>query len=99
MMGHEAHAVFDGREALAALVQMHPDLALIDLGLPGLDGYEVARRARASSDVANVKLVAYSGYAQPEDVRRSREAGFDAHVAKPIDASALASLIAEHCAT
>jgi CheY-like chemotaxis protein len=67
---------------------------LIDLGLPGLDGYGVARTLRASPASQATRLIAVTGYGQSEDRRRSKEAGFDAHLVKPVSPSALSSLIA-----
>jgi CheY-like chemotaxis protein len=93
MMGHEVHAAFDGHQALRLIAELKPDVALIDIGLPGMNGYEVAGKIREQSVLDQVRLVAYSGYAQDDDRRRSREAGFDEHVAKPLDATALNALI------
>jgi CheY-like chemotaxis protein len=75
-----------------AIVAIKPDIALVDVGLPGIDGYEVARRVRAQVG-AGVRLVALTGYGLPEDHRRSQEAGFDAHLVKPVDPARLAALI------
>jgi two-component system CheB/CheR fusion protein len=93
MMGHEVHAAFDGHQALGLIEKLKPDIALIDIGLPGMNGYEVAGKIREQVEFDQVRLVAYSGYAQDEDRRRSREAGFDDHFAKPLDAAALNALI------
>lgn len=68
-------------------------IALVDVGLPGLDGYEVARRVRASEAGRTVRLVALTGYGLPEDHRRSHEAGFDTHLVKPVDAERLTAVI------
>jgi len=70
-----------------------PDLVLCDIGLPGMDGYAVARAFRADPGLAHVRLVALSGYARPEDLERSAEAGFERHVAKPASLDALEDLI------
>jgi len=78
----------DDDQALA----LRPDVAVIDIGLPGLDGYEVARRIRAAGD-ADVLLVAVTGYGQSGDRQRSNEAGFDAHLTKPVDPVALETLL------
>jgi CheY-like chemotaxis protein len=72
---------------------MRPDIVLIDIGLPGLDGYEVARRIRARCGAAPI-LVAISGYGQAEDQRHSREAGFDAHLTKPVSPDHLGDVLA-----
>ena len=71
-----------------------PDVILIDLGLPGLDGYEVARTLRGSAFGRTATLIAVTGYGQTEDRRRSSEAGFDAHLVKPVSPEALARLLA-----
>ena len=82
--GHDVAIAKDGAEGLAKLAKMDPDAALVDIGLPGIDGYEVARRAKDLPNRKNILLVALSGYAQREDRERSREAGFDLHLAKPV---------------
>jgi PAS domain S-box-containing protein len=95
MLGHTAVVAYDPYDALAKATEELPQVALCDLGLPGMDGYELARRLRAlASDRGRVRLVALSGYAQPEDVARARAAGFDAHVAKPPDPLKLEQLLA-----
>jgi len=91
LAGHEVHDAIDGPGGLDALRSLAPDVALIDVGLPGFDGYELARRARLAGMEA--RLVALTGYGLPEDLRRSREAGFDAHLVKPVDAAKLAGVI------
>jgi CheY-like chemotaxis protein len=92
--GHEVHEAVDGPGGVEAILAVRPDIALIDVGLPGLDGYEVARRARAGGAGPEVKMVALTGYGLPDDQRRSREAGFDAHLVKPVDPARLAEVIA-----
>ena len=92
LLGHEAEVVYDGPSALTKMLEYAPEVVLCDIGLPGMNGYEVARRLRAAG--VGARLVAVSGYAQPEDVARAVEAGFDAHVAKPPGADALASALA-----
>ena len=91
--GHEVHEAEDGPRGVEAIVAVKPDIALVDVGLPGIDGYEVARRVRAQVG-AGVRLVALTGYGLPDDHRRSQEAGFDAHLVKPVDPARLAALIA-----
>jgi signal transduction histidine kinase len=91
--GHSAEAVHDGAAAVARARERHPDVVLCDIGLPGMDGYEVARAFRSDAGLRDVRLVAVSGYAQPEDRERAVRAGFDAHVAKPADPAAIARLI------
>jgi len=81
--GHVVHTAFDGSTALQALDDFAPDAAVLDIGLPGMDGYELARRIRRER--AGIRLVALTGYGQPNDVERSRAAGFDAHLVKPAE--------------
>jgi PAS domain S-box-containing protein len=84
LAGHEVSLAYDGPAALAAATAVPPDLVLLDIGLPGMDGYAVAERLRASGH-ARAALVALSGYGREDDIRRSRAAGFDHHLVKPID--------------
>ncbi|MCB9714779.1 MAG: PAS domain-containing protein [Myxococcales bacterium] len=81
--GYEVVTAADGNEGLDTIVRERPGGALLDIGLPGIDGYEVARRLRARADTANVVLVAMTGYGTEEDSVRVRDAGFDAHIVKP----------------
>lgn len=90
--GHKVTTVYDGPAALAAAETISPDFILMDIGLPGLSGYEVASQLRASHPDRNWSLIAVSGYGQPEDRRRSQAAGFDAHFVKPIDFAELANV-------
>ena len=92
--GHEVHEASDGRQGLAMALSLRPDVALVDLGLPGLDGYEIARQLRASDDRRNILLVAVTGYGSPEDRERSLLAGFDVHLVKPVDPDMLAGVLA-----
>jgi len=91
--GHEVYEADDGLAGLEQAVTLKPDAAVIDIGLPGLDGHELARRLRATDVGATMTLVAVSGYGQPEDHERSREAGFDLHLVKPVNAATLAHAI------
>jgi PAS domain S-box-containing protein len=93
-LGHRVVAAGDGAEGLALAAAHHPEVALIDLGLPGIDGYEVARALRASPIGKTLTLIAVTGYGQAEDRQRSKEAGFDAHLVKPVSQALLSSLIA-----
>ena len=81
--GHHVSCAEDGPGGLEKILELSPDIAFVDLGLPGFDGFELARRARASGSTA--WLVALTGYGQPEDKRRASEAGFDEHLTKPVD--------------
>ncbi len=94
LMGHEVSDAADGATGLAAATAIRPDVALIDLGLPDMDGYELARRMRAAMLNQRLLLIALTGYGQPEDRDRSREAGFDAHLTKPIAVEGLKHAIA-----
>jgi len=93
LFGHDAEVAFDGASAVAKARAGGFDVVLCDIGLPGMSGYEVAKALRADAGKP-VRLIAVSGYAQPEDVQRSMEAGFDAHVAKPPDPARLEALLA-----
>jgi CheY-like chemotaxis protein len=91
--GHEVRAVGDGPEALTAAEEFLPEIVLLDLGLPGMDGYEVARRLRASSRTAEALLVALTGYGQAEDREKTYAAGFDQHLLKPAEPAEVRELI------
>jgi PAS domain S-box-containing protein len=91
--GHVVETARDGPEGLAKLGQFHPDVALIDVGLPGMDGYELARVARSQPETRDIRLVAITGYGQEEDRQRALAAGFDLHVAKPVNPAVLQDLL------
>lgn len=90
--GHETHVAHDGVSAVESARRLRPDVAILDIGLPGFSGLEVARRLREDPSLADTLLVALSGWVQPEDLVRSREAGFDHHLAKPVSAATLEML-------
>jgi PAS domain S-box-containing protein len=92
-LGHDVLIASDGLQALGLVDDFHPDVAVLDIGLPAMDGYELARRLRARG-LDQCRLIAVTGYGQDEDRARSREAGFDVHLVKPVDLMRLASLIA-----
>ncbi len=92
--GHEVHAVHDGQEAVDAAGWFRPDLALLDIGMPRLNGFEACRRIREQTWGRGVVLVAVTGWGQEEDKRRATEAGFDHHLTKPADPAALERLLA-----
>jgi PAS domain S-box-containing protein len=98
--GHTVYEAGNGIAGLAAALEHRPDIAIIDIGLPEMDGYEVARRLRASETLKAIKLIALTGYGQPDDARQARDAGFDVHVVKPVEperlAEALAAAIVPH---
>ena len=87
--GHEVRTASDGVEGLAALRSWRPDVAIVDIGLPGLDGYALARAARAEPTLDGVVLVALTGYGQSDDRARAIDAGFAVHLVKPVSVSAL----------
>jgi PAS domain S-box-containing protein len=94
-LGHEALVVYDGMQALAMAVDFRPDVVLLDIGMPGLDGYEVARRLRALRNHAPLRIVAVTGWGDEADRRKSQEAGFDVHLVKPVDANELARVVGQ----
>ncbi len=85
LLDYDVHTAYDGPEALELAVRVQPQVALLDIGLPVMDGYELARRLRDLPALARVKLIAVTGYGQSSDRERSKAAGFDAHLVKPID--------------
>jgi PAS domain S-box-containing protein len=93
-LGHQVLEAANGSQGLALALDRKPEVVLIDLGLPGLDGYEVARALRAGLGDATTTLIAVTGYGQTEDRQRSRAAGFDAHLVKPVSQSLLSQLVA-----
>jgi len=95
MCGHEVSVAGDGAEGIEAALRIQPDIALIDLGLPSMDGYEVARHVRSSPHGSHLLLVALTGYGAPEQKRKALEAGFDLHLVKPVDPDHLLKLIAK----
>lgn len=99
LLEHEGHVVYeanDGAEGIEAAARLKPDVVLIDIGLPHLDGYQVAQALRADRDqLPGLRLVAVTGYGQPEDKRRARDAGFDEHLVKPVDPAALHRALGE----
>jgi PAS domain S-box-containing protein len=94
LLGDDVRVAFDGASAVEAARAHRPEIVLLDIGLPGMDGYEVVRRLRAEEFGKDALIIAVSGYGQPDDLRRSREAGFDHHLVKPIDFDALMTLFA-----
>jgi CheY-like chemotaxis protein/two-component sensor histidine kinase len=91
--GHDARSARDGVEALDMAADFQPEVVLLDIGLPGMDGYEVARRMHALPGLRNTVLIAMTGYGQEEDRMRSREAGFARHLVKPADPGSLRTLL------
>jgi CheY-like chemotaxis protein len=93
LAGHEVLVADNGARGLELLKTARPDIALVDIGLPGMDGYELARRFRAEPGGKGVLLVALTGYSSSTDRHRSRQAGFDLHLIKPVDPGVLTSLL------
>lgn len=94
LWNHDVSVVHDGRTALEAARRQHPEVVLLDIGLPGLDGYQVAQRLRDEVGLGHTLLVAMTGYGQPEDRRRSHEAGIHHHFVKPVEPAVLRNLLA-----
>ncbi|HYO11627.1 MAG TPA: MEDS domain-containing protein [Thermoanaerobaculia bacterium] len=95
LSGHEVELAANGADGLEAARQFHPQVVLCDLGLPGMDGFEVAARLRRDPATASAKLIAVTGYGREEDRRRSKEAGFDLHLTKPVDPAQLRAVLRE----
>jgi CheY-like chemotaxis protein len=93
MEGHTVTLAFDGQQALELLLSSTPEVALLDIGMPGLDGYEVARRVRQSDLGAAVALIALSGWGRETDVSRAFAAGFDHYLTKPVEPDRLSALL------
>ena len=91
--GHEVEAAYSAAGALERAVEFRPAVMLLDIGLPGMDGYELARRLRATPQLTGVRLVALTGYGRPEDQQRTQAAGFDDHLVKPVDFPSLGRVI------
>jgi CheY-like chemotaxis protein len=94
LFGHVVQAAPDGQVALELAQADPPDVVLLDLALPGMDGYQVARRLREQAGRRRPLLVAITGYGREEDRQRSREAGIDLHLVKPVDSELLAKILA-----
>jgi PAS domain S-box-containing protein len=92
-LGADVRVAYDGHSALEALRTYHPSVVLLDLGMPGLDGYEVAHRVRLDPELRDLTLVALTGWGQERDRRRTQEAGFDHHLVKPVDPEVLKALL------
>jgi CheY-like chemotaxis protein len=94
LSGHQVRSAKDGLQALHVATEFRPDVVLLDIGLPLMDGYEVARRLRQTPQTAGALLIALTGYGQQGDRQRGKDAGFDGHMLKPVDPHALARMIA-----
>ena len=93
LMGHEVRVAYDGEQALRAGAEFRPDAIILDIGMPSLNGYDVANRARASDWGRGAKLIALTGWGQRRDKALAAKAGFDHHLTKPVDAAAIAALL------
>jgi CheY-like chemotaxis protein len=94
LAGQDARAAYDGPSAVALARDFRPELAFLDIGMPGMDGYEVARRLRGEPRLWGVVLVALTGWGQEEDRRRAAEAGFDHHLVKPVEPGVVQEVLA-----
>jgi CheY-like chemotaxis protein len=95
---HEVQCAFDGEAALTVAQEFHADVVILDIGLPGISGYELARRLRALPRTANAVLIALSGFGAPEDLARSREAGCEQHFVKPVNPETLIDFLRDSAA-
>lgn len=95
LMGHETRTAHDGLAALEAASQFRPEVVLLDIGLPKMNGYDVCRRMREEDWGRSAFLVALTGWGQAEDQRKASEAGFDRHLVKPVEESVLQKLLEE----
>jgi CheY-like chemotaxis protein len=93
-LGFDTRVTFNGPDALDALAECKPKFMLVDISMPGMDGYELARQIRHQRELDDVTLIALTGWGQAEDRHRSLSAGFDHHLTKPVDVSALRALLA-----
>lgn len=93
-LGHDVYSAYEGRGALEAARRILPDVIVLDIGLPGMNGLDIARQLRAEYPHRQFLLIALTGYGRAQDCRRSRQAGFDYHLVKPLDLARLQSLIA-----
>jgi CheY-like chemotaxis protein len=93
IIGHDVRTARDGNEALTVAADFRPDVMLLDIGMPGMDGYELARRVREQPWGKSAMLIAVTGWGQDQDRQRSRDAGFDQHLVKPVELEALEKLL------
>jgi CheY-like chemotaxis protein len=94
LWGHQVEVAADGQEGVQKALASHPEIALVDIGLPHLDGYQVARRLRSELG-SRIFLIACTAYGSPDDRRRALEAGFDLHLRKPVDLDLLAQWLGQ----
>lgn len=96
ILGHDAHTAYDGQEAVDRTAELAPDAALLDIGMPRLNGYDAAAQIRQLPGGDQMLLVALTGWGQDEDRDRALASGFDSHLVKPIDHQELNKLLQEH---
>jgi two-component system CheB/CheR fusion protein len=94
VLGHQVMTVYDGPDALAVALTFRPDIIILDIRMPKMDGYEVARQLRAMPEAASTVLVALTGFGRPEDIQRARDAGFDHHFLKPVEFTVITQFLA-----
>jgi CheY-like chemotaxis protein len=92
-LGHETRVAYGGAEALRMAVEFRPDIVLLDIGMPDVDGYEVARQLRNLESQPAFRIVAITGWGQEPDRQKAKEAGFDVHLVKPVDANELTRIL------
>jgi CheY-like chemotaxis protein len=92
-LGHEVHLAHDGLQAVESSRELAPQIVLLDIGLPKLNGYDACRQIRAADPEHKSTLIALTGWGQPDDRRKSEEAGFDAHLVKPVDLTTLMEVL------
>lgn len=95
LLGHEATFAYNGTDGIAIAKEFRPQVIICDIGLPGLSGYEVADLIRKDPELQDAILVALSGYARPEDIKRSKDAGFARHLGKPISIETIQQVLDE----
>jgi two-component system CheB/CheR fusion protein len=96
LWGHEVRLAHNGPEALQAAEQHQPEVVVLDIGLPGMNGYEVAKQLRRKPEFEKALLIAVTGYGQFDDRQRSHDAGFSQHLTKPVNPEELRTLVANH---
>jgi PAS domain S-box-containing protein len=97
IQGHETHVAYSGEDALASVEAFRPDIGLLDIGLPRMDGYELSSRLRAMPQLSGLRLIALTGYGQAADRQRARAVGFEGHLVKPVGLSELERALGGHC--